>query len=73
MASAPPRLLVKTLAMTFTAAATLLVIVFAVVWVMVLRASDLRRDDVGQPGGRIDRLGAALVVISRRIPIPPRS
>jgi hypothetical protein len=35
MPSRPPRLLVKTLAMTFIAIAALLVVVFAVVWVMV--------------------------------------
>jgi putative nucleotidyltransferase with HDIG domain len=35
MASRPPRLLVKTLAMTFTVIAVLLIVVFAVVWLMV--------------------------------------
>jgi putative nucleotidyltransferase with HDIG domain len=35
MASHPPRLLVKTLAMTFAAFAVLLIVVFAVVWLMV--------------------------------------
>ena len=35
MAPQPPRLLVKTLAMTFTAIAVLLMVVFAVVWLMV--------------------------------------